>query len=359
MENVARIVLAMEQHDVAEEVMHFLDRSGRARVVATAADDRQLVEAVRQLDPDAVIGQPSLVHDGAAGSRAFIALETRESVVALRAAIRAGASGFFVWPVDRDALSDAAAGSRAGPPALDRRALVVAVHPARGGAGATFVATHLARAFARRGRACVLIDGAPTVGDLGAALGAPDGDDVRSLGDLLPLGAELAPAHLDDALWTHHDGFRVLLAPPPMEAAGVGAADLQRVIDVAASANDVVVVHLSRGLDEISLVCFERTDRIVEVLTLDVFGFRAAKQLCDLLGSTGMDGTPAFVVNRAARGEITPRDVERVFGSPPMAIVPFDRSVARSQDHGRLISTRGRTARAFVRLAERLEETVT
>ena len=155
MEDVARVVLAMEQHDVAEEVMHFLDRSGHARVVATAADDRQLREAMRQLEPDAVIGQPSLLAD-VARTRPFLAVDTRESVGSLRAAIRAGADGFFVWPADREALSTAAAATRAGPAALDRRANVVAVHAARGGAGATFVATHLARAFARRGNACIL-----------------------------------------------------------------------------------------------------------------------------------------------------------------------------------------------------------
>src|SRR4030095_10301191 len=36
MEEVARVILALEEHDVAEAVMHFLDRTGRARVVATA-----------------------------------------------------------------------------------------------------------------------------------------------------------------------------------------------------------------------------------------------------------------------------------------------------------------------------------
>ena len=125
MENVARIVLAMEQHDVAEEVMHFLDRSGHARVVATAADDRQLLEAIRQLEPDVVVGQSSLVN-GAAGSLPFLAVDTRESVGALRAAIRAGAGGFFVWPGDREALSTAAGAARVGPAALDRRAIVIA-----------------------------------------------------------------------------------------------------------------------------------------------------------------------------------------------------------------------------------------
>ena len=57
MEQVARVVLALEANDVAEEVMHFLDRTGSARVVGTAADDRQLTEAVRQLEPDAVVAQ--------------------------------------------------------------------------------------------------------------------------------------------------------------------------------------------------------------------------------------------------------------------------------------------------------------
>ena len=61
MEEVARIVLALETPGVAEEVMHFLDRTGRARVVATAVDAAQLAEAVRQLEPDAVVGAAWLV----------------------------------------------------------------------------------------------------------------------------------------------------------------------------------------------------------------------------------------------------------------------------------------------------------
>src|SRR5262245_64148463 len=51
MEEVTRVVLALEPPDVAEEVMHFLDRSGRARVVGTAGDIVQLTAAVRQIGP--------------------------------------------------------------------------------------------------------------------------------------------------------------------------------------------------------------------------------------------------------------------------------------------------------------------
>ena len=70
---------------------------------------------------------------------------------------------------------------------------------------------------------------------------------------------------------------------------------------------------------------------------------------------TGVEGTLGFVVNRASRAEITPKDVSRVFGCDPLAVIPADRSVARAQDHGRLVPVRGRTGRAFQRLTERLE----
>ncbi len=64
------------------------------------------------------------------------------------------------------------------------------------------------------------------------------------------------------------------------------------------------------------------------------------------------------MVNRATRAEITPADVARVFSCEPLTVVPFDRSAVHAQDHGRLVSTRGRTARAFERLVERLNEPV-
>jgi Flp pilus assembly CpaE family ATPase len=388
MEDVARVVLALEQHDVAEEVMHFLDRSGRARVVATAVDDRQLAEAVRQLEPDAVVAQPSLAASTPLLGRTFLAVDTRETVASLRAALAAGARGFYLWPADREALAGAAAATVDVPAELERRALVVAVRSARGGAGVTFVATHLARSFARRGDACILIDAAPLFGDVAAALGVPigadgsttardDGDeaapsvgggvglapsspgeDVRTLGDLLPVVDELAPRHLEHVLWTHPQGFRVLLAPPPKEAAIVSGEDLRVVATVAASVAEVVVLHLPRSLDALSREATATADRIVEILTLDVLSFRAATRVLEALKPDRLDQRVGFVVNRAARAEIAPSDVARVFGQKPLAVLPFDRTVQRLQDRGRLLPVRGRTTRAVDRLAHRLHEEV-
>src|SRR2546426_11265267 len=97
MDQVARVVLALEEHDVAEEIMHFLDRNG-ARVVATAVDERQLQEAVRQLEPDAVVAQPKLVAARGLSGGAPFAAGTLATGTGVRAAPPAGPAGVFSLP---------------------------------------------------------------------------------------------------------------------------------------------------------------------------------------------------------------------------------------------------------------------
>jgi Flp pilus assembly CpaE family ATPase len=356
-DQVARIILALEAPEVAEEVMHFLDRSGRARVVATAGDERQLAEAVRQLEPDAIVAEPEML-GGTKGTGVVLALDTRESVTSLRTAIRAGASGYFLWPKEREELLGAAAAAVRRARETARRCTVVAVHGGRGGAGVTFVATHLAAAFARRGSA-VLLDADPVFGDVAQALGAPAGDDaepVHTFADAASLGEDLGPEQLKGALWRHTSEVDVLLPPSPEEAARLGPADLRLVTDAAAGIADAVVLHLPRALAPMTLAGAETADRLLEVLTLDVVSFRATSRAMEAFSPLHLDGRVAFVVNRAVRSEITPGDVRRVFGEPALAVLPLDRAVRSSQERGRLSPARGRMARRFDRLAAALTE---
>ncbi len=356
MEEVARVVLALEQPDVAEEVLHFLDRSGAARVVGTASDHRQLVEAIRQLEPDAVVSAPTLAPSrGELNGSALLAIDTTQSVTSLRRAIRSGAAGFYLWPAEREALAEAAA--RVRPPAepdSERPAPVLAVYGPRGGAGATFVATHLAAALARRDRRCVLVDLDVVFADVSAAIGVPADDAPRTMGDLLPLGDEVSARNVDDVLWRHPEGFGVLLAPGD-ETAAVNARGrhYRAAIRAARGLCDVLVLHVPRGLDDIARTGLELADRVVVVLGLDVLSFRDARRA---IAAAGLEDRCVFVVNRARRSEITPADVERVFGVPPIAVIPADRAAARAQDHGRLLAKRGRAGRSMDRLARRMLE---
>ncbi len=346
---MARIVLGLEEHGVAEEVMHFLDRTGRARVVATAADDRQLLEAVRQLEPDAVVASTTLVTDRLDG-RPLLALETAESVRSLRTAIRFGAVGYFIWPREREALAAAATRMRrsedpgAGAPA-------VAVIGATGGAGTTFLAAHLAAAVARRSVDAALVDLDVAFAGLTGPLGAPT-DEVSTAEDLAVFGNDLAPEQVRDSLWRHPEGFGVLLSPGRTDL-DLGPVVYGRAIAALRQTVGFVVLHVPREVGALTRMALSAADPVLLMTRLNVSSFRDARRVID---ATGIGERVRIVVNRAARAEVTPADVERVFGRPALAVLPVDRRVRGVQDRGAMLPRRGRMGRELDRLARVLLE---
>lgn len=328
--------------------MHFLDRTGRARVVATASDDRQLTEAVRQMDPDGVVASTTLVTEPLRGP--FLAVETAESVRSLRSAIRHGASGYFVWPRERDALAAAAVGLTR-PAPTDSRAPIVAVVGASGGVGATFVGTHLAGSLARRSVDVALVDLDVVFAGATGPLGAP-ADGVPTSADLVRFGSDLAPAQVRELLWTHPDGFGVLLSPGRTEP-DLGPVVFGRAISALAQAVAFVVLHVPREIGVGTRTALAAADAVLVVVRLDVASFRDAKRVID---ASGVGERARIVVNRAARAEVTPTDVGRVFGRPPVGVLPVDRRVPREQARARLLPRRGRTGRELDRLARVLLE---
>jgi len=126
---------------------------------------------------------------------------------------------------------------------------------------------------------------------------------------------------------------------------------LRTAVGLAAASAEVVVVHLPRQLSGFTRWCLEQSDRVIEVVSLDVLSFRAASRAIEILAPLGIDDRFGLVVNRAARSEITPGDVRRVFEREALVVLPFDGAVGRLQDHGRLAPPRGRIGRAFDRLA--------
>ncbi|MFL5737476.1 MAG: CpaE family protein [Actinomycetota bacterium] len=353
----ARVVLGLDEREVAEEVMHFLDRDG-ARVVGTAEDPRQLHAAIQQLEPDAVIASPRLVRSGASmNGSVLLALDTAESVRSLRASIDAGARGFFLWPGERERLSDSLSTLTLPDTSAVGSGRVITVYSPRGGSGGTFVATHLAAAFARRDAQCVLIDLDPLFGDIAAALGRATDEEARSIADFVPVANELTTQHLDDVLWRHPEGFRALLGPvEPMAGDDLDGSFFSSVVRIARSSCEVAVLSAPRHLGGATRVALQEADRALFVLSLDVLSFRDAQRALAVLEGDVDPEAIAFLVNRSQRAEVTAKDVERVFGRAPIAVIPFDRKAAEAQDRGRLLPRRSRLGRAFEGLAKELVE---
>lgn len=352
------VALGVEAPTLQESVFRYLETLPGVRVVAAASDGLGLERMVRAAGPDVVVVCPTVLGSASErGGASVLVVEERETTAGLRAALRAGARGFFLWPEEREALGS-------GVRALRREdegtspGRVIAVFGPRGGAGTTFLATHLAAALTAEDRRLVLADLDLHFAGVTTALGMPSNGDVPTIADAVPAAGDLVPDDLGGFLQPHPRGFSVLLAPSHADPA-LAEMDgrLRPLVGALRGAFDVVVLHLPRSLDRSTLSAMESADALVVVVTLDVLAFRATHRALEVLRDRDLETRCRLVVNRARRAEIVPEDAERVFGLPPAAVIPADAAVPRAQDRGELlIGRRSRAARRVSDLARALLE---
>lgn len=351
----ANIVLGMEDLGVQEELLHFLDRLPRLRVVGAADDPSGLSRAVREHRPDAAVVSPALLERGDLDGAALFVVAARETTSALRAAIRAGARGFYLWPEERDILARDA--ERAGRPRTEQRpsaGRAVAVFGPRGGVGTTFLATNLAAACAAKEADTVLVDLDPFFADATTALSIDD-ESVPTIVELAPVVDELTGEHLERVLHHHPLGFRILLAPHRPMGNGLDPTIVTASVRALRARHELVLLHLPRALDEPTRAGLEEADLILLVVTLDVLALRDARRAVEVLRGAGLDHRCRLVLNRVGRGEIVPDDAERVLGLRPVAMIREDRAVRRAQDRGEVVVGRSTpAARRVAALARRI-----
>jgi len=264
----------------------------------------------------------------------------RDVAEVAREALRCGAQEIVVWPRDRAGLRsivrDAASRARIASGRADGR--VFAVCGARGGAGATTIAAMLAHAAEApvvdletmsAGQSSFLADGAePT---LAAVLSAVD---------------DLDPASVVTAMSSHASG-RAICASPRSEAPGDERA--LRLLDLMRAAVPLTIVDIGRVTDAATRAAAGSADLVLCVCVPDVAALRGSRALMHETGSR-----IEVVLNRAARMRLRARDVERVIGRPPIAVVPDDPRVRRAGESGRL-PQRGTAKRAIEALVGRID----
>jgi pilus assembly protein CpaE len=339
-----------------EEVLDYLDRDPRVDVVGAVSEPDRLARLIRDAAPHVTVVCPDLSrqvrHPATSGrAGAIIVVAEEMSVSILREAIDAGARGVFGWPEERAELARMVAELPAQDPlGGTARGVVIAVYGARGGAGATFVATHLAAALADRGRSCALVDLDASFAGLTVALGIGADDPVRTIGDLVPVVDELSPEHLEDALYRHPRGFSVLLgAAEGSEGVATPVGLYRGSVGLLAGTFETIVLHLPRAIDDVTRTGVGLSDQVLLVSTLDLFSLYGARRAIGALRLNEPPGRCRLVINRMGRASVTPRDVQRVLGIEDWAGVRFDSWVARAQDRGELLPAKSRRAGADVR----------
>ena len=334
-----RLLLAIADRDVASSAAALAQEGDDLEVVGVVDEAEEVTRMLRRHDVDVVVLHDALgavpVLDlareiGQAFPEAGLVLIADDTPELLRAAMQAGLRDVVSLPLSLEqlegsvraaaqwsrALRDRVAGEESAAVALGGR--LIAVAGAKGGVGTTTVALQLALAAVRAapGRPVCVVDFDLQKGDLRAFLDLPH---RRSSVDLVEVAAEISVRHLQETLYTHKEGFRVLLAPDEGERGEeIDSGVARAVLNAVKARHALTVVDLGAQVSEASAIGAEIANQVVIVTTPDVVSLRGVRRLRDLWRRLEVRGDDdlAVVLNRTSRKlEVQPDLARKVVGA--------------------------------------------
>jgi len=204
-------------------------------------------------------------------------------------------------------------------------ASVTAFLPAKGGSGATFLATNAAAALAARGQRVAIIDLNLNLGD--AAMFLTDETPMRSIADVCQDIDRLDGDLLEASMTRSNDHLWILPAPESPEAGiDIEPAAIDRIIELARERFDHVVIDAGRVLDARILRGLDAAQTIYMVMQLALPYVHDAKRLKLMFEGLGYASNKLrVIVNRFERGtDIGIGDVEASLQMPVSLKVPND-----------------------------------
>lgn len=333
-----RLLLAVADPDVARRAAALAAEGEGLEVLDTVKDPDEVARALARLDVDVVVLHDELgsvpvlqmAREIAAGSPevGLVLIAAEDTPEVLRSAMQAGIRDVVSLPLSLEQLEgsvrqaaqwsrtmrERVAGEESAAGAVGGQ--LVAVAGSKGGVGTTTVAIQLALAAVRAspGRPVCLVDFDLQKGDFRNYLDMPQ---RRSVVDLVDVAAEISVRHLQETLYTHRDGFRVLLAPEEGERyEEVDSAVARSVLGAVRARHSLTVVDLGASVTEASVIGAEMASKVLVVTTPDVAALRGARRLAALwqrLQVRETDEDVLVLLNRTSRKvEVQPELARKV-----------------------------------------------
>ncbi|MGW2255009.1 MinD/ParA family ATP-binding protein [Kitasatospora sp. NPDC001660] len=217
-------------------------------------------------------------------------------------------------------------------------ARIIAMHSHRGGTGRSSIAANLARLMADEGRRVALVDTDIQSPAAHILFGTGDPGLCRSLADYLIGRCEVE----DAALALPSDGGELFLVPARAEASGIHEIIAQgydvgllregfdRLIDVLGL--DVLLLDTHAGINNETMTAVASAGTVVVVTRscpLDLAGAGETIEFTQQLGAPRR----TLVVNMVppgVPGEAARQRAEAAFGSPPVAVLPYEPDMAKA-----------------------------
>lgn len=268
----------------------------------------------------------------------LVAAGTHSDAGVILSAIRAGYREFVVLPAEAERLREVVQMARSeGVEEGAEQGLVCTVIGAKGGVGATMVATHIAAELSGIHRV-LCIDANFRNGDMAPMMDLTSKD---SIADLLARADNVDERMLSGAVAVHGSKVHFLTQPEEQERIGeVRAEDLYNIYTSAARAYQYVVIDAGSHLDEPAQLAASVADQILLIATPDVVSVRNAHKKLQTLQNAGIDKARIhLILNQVpAKPHLSQDDIEQNLEVQVMARLPADpATVSQALNDGVLI----------------------
>ena len=290
-----------------------------------------------------------------------IALGDRNDVGLFRDLINNGVSDYLVKPIATalmqksllNVVESATQGRQ-----NDRRGRLVVVTGARGGVGATMLATGISWTIAnRRRRRVALVDLDLQFGTVALAL---DLEPSPGLREALEHPGRIDALFVDRAMVRHSDTLYVLSGEESLgDPMSPDTSSLDILLKELRNKFHYVVVDLPRQVSPATQHVAQGATNLVLVTDLSLAGMRDTLRQLALLPTTNAACQVTLVANRVGEyreGEIARKEFEAAVGRAVDLVIPFDaKSVAAATNVGRpVVEGRGKVAEAIQQLTDRV-----
>ena len=364
-----RIAIFSELKEFADEIRNRLSAVPGAQVMVIVDDPEDLNEIIKSESPDVLYADlghaPHVVLDLIEAIDAplpdlLVSGCQDDSQVILRS-MQIGAREFLPQAPNEDDFKraiDRLLRGREAEPRPEKSASVISVMGAKGGVGATCVASQLAASLQEKGGRTVIVDLNFPLGDVALHF---DIEPSYTLADIAREGESLDGTYLRSILQVHQSGVQILAAPPRIEDSElIQGEHVSRLLEILRAQFDFVVLDVSRNWNDASVRALDLADQILVVTSLDVPTLHHARKHMELLRRLGhpTEKIHAVVNRHSASDTVTDKDLTRFLGRPKSAAIPNDyantvESVNQGKPLGE-VAPRAALTEAFRNLADQV-----
>jgi len=211
---------------------------------------------------------------------------------------------------------------------------IISVWSPKGGCGKTTLAVNMAVSLANSGHRVLLVDLDLAFGDVAISLGVRPNhgfDEAVGMGDSLDRAALRG-------LVTQHESGAFILSPPndPGIAERVPTSLVRRLLDVARTEFDYVLVDTAPTMDERNITVMEASDAVLLLTTLDIPSLKNLRVGIDTLRliSFPMDQLKVVLNRSDAKVGLNSGEVQKSLGLAIAANIPSSRDVPAATNRG-------------------------